>query len=192
MSLSYGAGLLGNSKRHKVFISYHHNNDQWDREKFETLFAYYYNIILSKSVQIGEINPLLPTETIRQKIRDEYLRDSTVTVVLIGKETWKRKHVDWEIGSSIRNTKLNPRSGLLGIFLPDHPDCGRDKYNPYIIPPRLYYNAKCEYADLYDWSDDPSTVDSWIRNAFDKRFTVQPDNSYPSFTNNRSAERWTE
>ena len=192
MSLSYGAGLLGSSKRHKVFISYHHNNDQWDREKFETLFANYYNIILSKSVQIGEINPLLPTETIRQKIRDEYLRDSTVTVVLIGKETWKRKHVDWEIGSSIRNTKLNPRSGLLGIFLPDHPDCGRDKYNPYIIPPRLYYNAKCEYADLYDWSDDPSTVDSWIRNAFDKRFTVQPDNSYPSFTNNRHAERWTE
>lgn len=92
--------------------------------------------MISKSVQIGEINAFLPTETVRQKIRDEYLRDSTVTVVLIGKETWKRKHIDWEIGSILRNTKLNPRSGLLGIFSPDHPDYGRDKYNPYIIPPK--------------------------------------------------------
>jgi hypothetical protein len=192
MPVSYGTGLLGGQRRHKVFVSYHHYNDQWDREKFETLFSSHYGVMISKSVQIGEINSFLPTETIRQKIRDEYLRDSTVTVVLIGKETWKRKHVDWEIGSSIRNTKLNPRSGLLGVFLPDHPDYVRDKYNPYIIPPRLYYNSKCGYADLYNWSDDPSKVYSWIRNAFDKRFKVQPDNSYPSFTNNRSGERWTE
>jgi len=184
-------GLMGGMTRRKVFISYHHANDQWDREKFETLFSNYYNIIISKSVQIGDINPLLPTETIRQKIRDEYLRDSTVTVVLIGNETWKRKHVDWEIASSIRHTKYNSRSGLVGIFLPDHPDFDRDKYNPYIIPPRLHYNSECGYAALHDWTDDPRIVYNWINAAFNKRAKVIPDNSYPSFAKKRSGERWT-
>ena len=51
--------------------------------------------MVSKSVQIGDIDSNLPTERIRQKIRDEYLRDSTVTIVLIGSETWKRKHIDY-------------------------------------------------------------------------------------------------
>ena len=175
---------------HKVFVSYHHANDQWDRERFETLFADYYNVLLLRSVQIGDIDPDLPNETIRQKIRDEYLRDSTVTVVLIGKQTWQRRHVDWEIGSSLRHTRLNSRSGLLGIFLPDHPDYGRDKYTPYIVPPRLHYNAKCGYANLHDWSDNPYTVAGWIESAFQRRLDVDPDNSYPAFRYNKSGERW--
>lgn len=104
------------TKKHNVFVSYHHDNDQYYRNEFEKLFVNHYDIMVSKSVQIGDIDSNLNTETIRQKIRDEYLRDSTVTVVLIGTQTWQRKHVDWEIASSIRDTKLNPRSGLLGIF----------------------------------------------------------------------------
>ena len=94
--------------RHKVFVSYHHANDQNYRDFFERLFTDVHDIMISKSVQIGEIDPDLKTDTVRQKIRDNYLRDSTVTVVLIGEETWKRKHVDWEIGSSIRSTQNNP------------------------------------------------------------------------------------
>lgn len=99
--------------RHKVFVSYHHSiADQKYRDDFEKLFAEKHGVMISKSVQIGDIDSNLKTDTIRQKIRDEYLRDSTVTVVLIGSETWKRKHVDWEIGSSIRDTEYNPRSGF--------------------------------------------------------------------------------
>ena len=184
-------GLLSRPT-HKVFVSYHHANDQWDRERFEGIFSTYFGIMITKSVQLGNIIPYLPTDTIRQKIRDEYLRDSTVTVVLIGKETWKRKHVDWEIGSSIRQTKLSSRSGLLGIFLPDHPDFGRDKYNPYIMPPRLHYNVACGYAKVYDWSNEPTTVSAWIQSAFERRSKVNPDNSYSSYITNKSGERWYE
>lgn len=176
--------------RHKVFVSYHHDNDQNYRNLFEGLFSDIHDIMVSKSVQIGDLDPNLKTDTLRQKIRDEYLRDSTVTVVLIGVETWKRKHVDWEIGASMRKTQYKPRSGLIGIFLPTHPDYDRDKYNPYIIPPRLYYNGKCGFAKLYDWNNNPNVVQSWIHEAFERRNKINPDNSFPSFVNNRSGERW--
>jgi len=179
-----------NSHRHKVFISYHHANDQWYRDRFENLFSNIYDIMVTKSVQIGDINPYLQTETIRQKIRDEYLRDSTVTVVLIGEETWKRKHVDWEIGSSIRKTSYNPRSGLLGIFLPSYPFLWDNKNNPNTIPPRLHKNVVCGFAKLYKWSTNVYDVQSWIHEAFERRNKILPDNSYPSFVNNRSGESW--
>lgn len=192
MGQGYGPNnyKIMNTSRHKVFVSYHHANDQYYRDQFEYMFTNIYDILVTRSVQIGDISPLIKTDTIRQAIRDKYLRDSTVTVVLIGTETWKRKHVDWEIGSSIRHTKFNPRSGLLGIFLPSHPDYGRENYHPHIIPPRLYDNVKCEYACLYHWSTNPLTVQNWIHKAFNDRFKVIPDNSYPSFVNNRSGERW--
>ena len=82
------------NNRHKFFVSYHHANDQYYKDRFETLFAKIYDTMESKSVEEGDIDPNLKTETIRQKIRDKNLRDSTVTVVLVGAETWKRKHVD--------------------------------------------------------------------------------------------------
>jgi hypothetical protein len=148
--------------------------------------------MISKSVQIGDIDPCIKTNTIRRKIREEYLKDSTVTVVLIGCQTWQRKHVDWEIGSSIRNTSNNPRSGLLGIFLPTHPDYGCREFYPYTIPPRLYYNQDCGFAQLYHWNTDPYVVQAWIHKAFEDRYKILPDNSYPSFVYNRTGERWHE
>ncbi|MCP4583033.1 MAG: TIR domain-containing protein [candidate division Zixibacteria bacterium] len=176
--------------RHKVFISYHHYNDQFYRDLFERLFAVYYDIIVSKSVQIGDIESNLLVNTVRQKIRDEYLGDSTVTVVLVGTETWKRKHVDWEISSSIRNTSNNPRSGLLGILLPTHESYQNKTYNEYTVPPRLCHNQKCGFANIYNWNEDPNIVGNWINLAFHNRFKVEPDNSYPNYVNNRSGERW--
>ncbi len=181
------------TKRHKVFVSYHHANDQWYRNKFEALFSDYYNIMVSKSVQIGDISINLKTDTIRQKIRDEYLRDSTVTVVLIGSETWKRKHVDWEIGASIRQTQFNPRMGLIGILLPSyrtHYGIQHGKFNHCSIPPRLSDNLKNGYANIYEWSENPQTVQSWIHTAFENRNKIIPDNSYQSFVNNRTINTW--
>jgi hypothetical protein len=185
-----GLGLLGYATRHKVFVSYHHANDQHYRNKFEQIFTVHQPIMISRSVQIGDIDTYLQTETIRQKIRDEYLRDSTVTVVLIGAETWQRKHVDWEIGSSIRNTTLNSRSGLLGILLPTYRYPQPGHYDPGTIPPRLYDNIKCGYAAIYSWSENPAEVLGWIQEAFYRRSTKEPDNSYESFTYNKSGWRW--
>ena len=176
--------------RHKVFVSYHHANDQLYRNSFESLFSSQYDVMVSKSVQIGEIDPNLKTDTIRKKIRDEYLRDSTVTVVLIGSQTWQRKHVDWEIGASIRQTQYSSRSGLVGIILPSYPRNDSSKYDPYTIPPRLYDNIQRNFARIYSWSKNPSVVQGWIHEAFQRRNNINPDNSFPNFVYNRSGSRW--
>jgi hypothetical protein len=179
--------------RHKVFVSYHHANDQYYRNQFEELFSNQYDIMVSKSIQIGDIDPSLKTETVRQKIRDEYLRDSTVTVVLIGSETWKRKHIDWEIASSIRQTTYSSRSGLIGILLPSYHQYYHIEYGKYqktTIPPRLSDNIDCGFAELYDWSNDPHKVQKWIHEAYERRNIITPDNSFPSFINNRSGREW--
>ena len=179
------------NNRHKVFVSYHHDNDQSYKDYFKTLFADIYDTMVSKSVEDGDYHPNLKTDTIRQKIRDKNLRDSTVTVVLVGAETWKRKHVDWEIGSSIRQTQYNSRSGLLGIILPTYPGFATNTYDPHTIPPRLYDNIKCGFTKIYNWSDDPDKVQSWIHDAFKRRNeNPPPDNSRDPFKNNRSGERW--
>ena len=102
---------------HKVFISYHHGNDQYYKEEFLRLNRIH-DIFQDVSVDTGDIDENLSDERIRQIIRDDYLSDSTVTIVLCGTETARRKHVDWEIYSSMFDGQVNKRSGILVINLP--------------------------------------------------------------------------
>jgi len=174
-----------------VFISYHHANDQSYRNIFQYRFGNRFGAVIPGAVGLNDIDPNLPEETIRKKIRDEYLRDTSVTVVLIGDETWKRKHVDWEISSSIRNTVLNPRSGLLGLLLPSRRDHGTGRYDPGSVPPRLYDNDQCGYAVMADWTEDPDELQGLVHRAWLNKKSVDPDNSYPLFRKNKSAASWT-
>jgi len=102
---------------HKVFISYHHVNDQYHKEELLRINRAY-GLFLDGSVDTGGIDEDLSDERIRQIIRDDYLRDSTVTIVLCGTETARRKHVDWEIYSSMFDGQVNKKSGILVINLP--------------------------------------------------------------------------
>lgn len=102
---------------HKVFISYHHARDQWFKNQLVAL-ADAHDTFIDRSVDKGDIDDTgLSDETIRQKIRDEYLRDSTVTIVLVGKETKSRNHVDWEIYSSMYDGAKNKKSGIIAVTL---------------------------------------------------------------------------
>ena len=71
------------------------------------------SLFIDTSVDTGGISDSLSDESIREKIRDEYLRDSTVTIVLVGTETKRRKHIDWEIYSSMYDGAVNKKSGVL-------------------------------------------------------------------------------
>ena len=102
---------------HKVFISYHHYNDQ-DYKDDLVKMAREHGLFVDRSVDTGDIDDSLPDERIREIIRDEYLRDSTVTIVLVGEHTKGRKHVDWEIYSSMFDGTVNKKSGILVVNLP--------------------------------------------------------------------------
>ncbi len=102
---------------HKVFVSYYHRDDQ---EYKESLVEYSdkHGIFVDRSVDTRDIADDLSDERIRETIRDNYLRDSTVTIVLVGTETKRRKHVDWEIYSSMYDGAVNRRSGIVVVNLP--------------------------------------------------------------------------
>ena len=101
---------------HRVFISYHHKNDQMYKE---ILVSNYNNILfIDGSVETGDIPDDWTDEQIREEIRDNYLSNTTVTILLVGTETKHRKHVDWELYSSMYDGKINKKSGILVILLP--------------------------------------------------------------------------
>ena len=103
--------------KHKVFISYHHANDQWYKNELLKLNRIH-DIFIDGSVDTGDINDALSNERIRQIIRDDYLQDSTVTILIVGTETKNRIHIDWELKSSMIDGIVNKKSGILVINLP--------------------------------------------------------------------------
>ncbi|MFU2078373.1 TIR domain-containing protein [Avibacterium endocarditidis] len=147
--------------KHKIFISYHHENDQWAKEKLLKLNEKY-NIFIDGSVDTGDINNELNDQTIRTKIRDEYLKDSTVTILLVGTETKNRKHIDWELYSSMHDGTVNKKSGILVIQLPStNPQYWRaahgDTEKKEIYPSTTHWiriNSREEYGKRYPFLPD--------------------------------------
>lgn len=179
---------MNETPRHKVFVSYHHE-DQYYKDLFVSIMG---QDFVDRSVGDGDIDDRhVQVEIIRQRIRDEFIQDATVAVVLVGRCTWQRKHVDWEIGSSLRDTKLNKRCGLLGIGLPSHPDAGRRSFRPCLLPPRLADNCSgiSPFARMYHWQMNSHAVRQWIHTAFERKDQYPPpNNARQQFRNNRSGD----
>ena len=86
---------MATTKRHNVFISYYHEQDQQYKDRFVRMMG---TNIIDRSVNVGAIDDNnLPTDATLQRIREDYIAPVSV-VVLIGPCTWQRKYVDWEIG----------------------------------------------------------------------------------------------
>ncbi|MDU3123999.1 MAG: TIR domain-containing protein, partial [Acinetobacter baumannii] len=95
---------------HKTFLSYHHANEQDLKDSI--IETYGGESFIDKSVSDGDISTDVSEEYIMRKIREEYLADTTVTVVLIGRETAQRPFVNSEIQASLWGE--NP-AGLIGV-----------------------------------------------------------------------------
>ena len=183
--------------KHKVFISYHHANDQSYKNKFEEKFGH---LFINKSVGDGEIDEDLSTNYIKRLIQEGYITDSSVLVVLVGSETYKRKHVDWEISAAL-SKKVGGYSGLIGLLLPSYYNSSQNSglngsgFNSDTIPARLYDNQKTDYALIYKWDSASNTnsngqyaISNWIQEAFDRRVTMSDkiDNSREQMKYNKS------
>ena len=146
---------------HKVFISYHHSNDQAYKNALID-FGRNFGVFIDKSVDTGDISEYLSDQAIREKIRDDYLRDSTVTILLVGSETKWRKHIDWEIYSSMFDGARNKKSGILVINLPST-QCTSFTAAHGVEEKRLIYpeqnswvniDTRTEYESLYPYLPD--------------------------------------
>ena len=144
---------------HKVFISYYHKADQWYKDEL-VKFGTTNSIFIDASVDTGDIPDHLPDERIREIIRDGYLRDSTVTIVLVGTETKRRKHIDWEIYSSMYDGAVNKKSGILVINLPGTSELcsvAHDKEKEIVYPNITSWtsvNTRAEYERRYPYMPD--------------------------------------
>ena len=170
-------------ERHKVFISFYHHDDKPYKEEIERLFG---DRMIGKSVQDGEYDPDDSDEYVKRLIREDKISDSSVVVVLCGPNTWRRKHVDWEIYAGLRKS-VNGTSGLVGVLLPEFPLTPDNKYYYEDLPARLADNVKSKYTEVYSWSYFKSEFDSIIQEAFDnrKKLADRADNSRPQMKRNR-------
>src|SRR6056297_2546912 len=99
--------------RRKCFVSYHHE-DQAEVNKFITDFDHEQDCFISRGLgqeMTDDIIDSTNTDYVMSQIRKRFLSDSTVTIVLLGKCTWARRYVDWELQSSLRRGENTTPNG---------------------------------------------------------------------------------
>jgi hypothetical protein len=79
-----------------------------------------------------------------RRIRENHISGSSCTIVLVGKDTWGRKYVDWEVKAT-----LDKGHGLIGVQLPTAPLTQEGKV---IVPDRLNQNIQSGYALWLTWA----------------------------------------
>lgn len=160
--------LPRNITKRKTFLSYYHKDDQAYKQYFENLFG---DLIVNKSVQDGDIKSDNSDDYIKKLIQDGYLSDTTVLVILLGKNTKHRKHVDWEISGALNYKVGDHYAGILGVVLPTHPDYGKPKLqlNSNNFPARFWENYQSGYAVKIDWTEDRYLMQKNIEEAFSRR-----------------------
>lgn len=165
--------------RHKCFLSFHNaDSGAVDTfvEKFEGAFIRR-GIVMEQDI-IDSDN----TDYVMQRIRQLYLQDSTVTIVLIGKCTWARRFVDWEVQASLRQPRNGPPpNGLVAIQL-------WESYQR--LPNRVNLNVSAGYASYYKYPSSTRALSSMIDEAFDARTSLahQIENPRERFANNRQCD----
>ena len=174
--------------RHRCFISYHHD-DQAYVDAFVSTFDKERRVFAARALGAGMDRDIIDsanTDYVMRRIRELYLRDSTVTIVLLGRCTQARRYVDWELQSSLRHGETVRANGLLGIRLPSY-----RKGDGY--PNRLNLNlggedglAAC-YARVIDYPTRSDALWRHIDDAFNARWSRSHliDNPRDRFVRNR-------
>ena len=208
-----------NVDRHRVFTSNYHKDDQYYKEELikKQIFDYdklqYKSIFEDFSVRNGDIDDTdMTSEQIRRKIRDEYIKDATVLILLCGKNTKYRKHIDWEIHAAMYDSEVNRQMGIVVINLPSISQGrrGNSEEEKNIISPYgiwVSLNNRSEYENLYpympsriidnfvkdipiavvDWdvvNNNPEKLMKLIDISFNRRFDFKYDHSRPLRRNN--------
>lgn len=165
--------------KRKVFISYHHADQEWV-DGFRKQFGGVYDLFTDCSLdQAIDSDDLLYVD---RTIREDYITGTSITIVLCGPATWRRKCVDWEIYST-----LYKDHALLGIMLPHHTATYNNGAFVRLIPDRLHTNFQTGYAHLAEWPQSPQALTQAIDHAIYQGTTYKhlKNNSAQKMTRNR-------
>ena len=151
--------------RHKTFISYH-RDDQEEVDDFIAAFDHERDVFIARAVGSDQtMDELIESdndEYVMRRIREEHIRDSTVTLVFIGENTWSRKFVDWELAASLhQGPKAGLPNGVLAILSP--------KLSKAIVPDRFADNWETGYAKYFAYPKNRTQLANWIDEAFKAR-----------------------
>lgn len=164
--------------KRKVFISYHHKEQAWV-DSFRTTFSGEYDLFTDCSLDqaIDSSNLLY----INRTIREDYITGSSITIVICGADTWRRKCVDWEIYST-----LDKDHALLGLTLPHNREWRNGQYVR-IVPDRLHVNIEAGYAHWADLPIDAANLKLAIEHALalSNQNKLYKNNSATKMTRNR-------
>lgn len=141
----------------KCFLSYH-AADKAAVDKFYSDFRG--DFIRRGSDMDQDIIDSTDTDYVMRRIREKFLKDSTVTIVLIGSCTWARRYIDWEAQASLRKPANGSPNGLVGIQL-----------NPANtkLPERVQSNHDSGYAKFYKYPNSSALLNTIIEEAFNAR-----------------------
>ena len=149
-----------------VFVSYSHRLDQNEIDNFRLKFCGPGMVFHDKSLENMDIG-FLTDDTIKNNYIRPKIRNSSVTIILIGQETGGRWWVDWEIYYSLLHTTGNARNGLLGIRLP---------HKKHFVPKRLEENLNMGL--IIDMPKTKIELERAIEEAYSKRYNT-PNLSSP-------------
>lgn len=133
--------FLSQGIKRKVFVSYHHDNDQWYYDEFSRIFSSQYEVVRDNS--LDRFIDSTDTDYVMRRIRENYITGTSCTIVLCGEETRWRKYVDWELKAT-----LDKQHGLIGVNLPNNP---LDHMGRVQVPDRLLDNINSGYAIWTSW-----------------------------------------
>ena len=158
MSFNPYFSLVQPLPRRKIFVSYHHKNDQYYYDEFSKVYHDIYGLVYDNS--LDRIIESDNCDYVMRRIREDYLTGTSCTIVLCGPETRGRKYVDWEIKAT-----LDKQHGLIGVILPNNPitQFGTSK------PDRLQDNVDSGFAVLVTWQDiiqQPALMGTLIEKAY--------------------------
>lgn len=156
---------MSDQVRHKTFISYH-GDDHEEVEKFIKTFDHNRDVFIARALGSDQtMDELIDSESdeyVMRRIREDQIKDSTVTLLFIGKNTWNRKFVDWELAASLhQGSKAGLPNGVLAILSP--------KLSKAILPDRFVDNWETGYANFCPFPKNRTQLAKWIEQAFESR-----------------------
>ena len=140
-----------------IFVSYNHGSDYEYYERLSDRYGNDYKILQDTSVDREIYSDM--AEYVIADVLSGFFTSGTCTLVLVGKETWGDKYVDWEIEAS-----LAAGGGLIGVQLPTLPVIN----NSVSMPGRLLDNVRSGYAIWRKWDDlinRPDSLETWLHEA---------------------------